>query len=154
MKAPKTVIKREYPDRPIIGVGAVIIKDDKVLLVKRGKEPGYGTWSIPGGAVNLGEKLSEAIKREVLEETGLLVSVGEMVKIYEPVMKDDTGRVKYHYVLVDFLCHPVSGEVNPASDILDAVLVSKSELELYDLPPVTLALVQECLNNNPKKKTG
>ncbi len=152
MKEPKTTIKRDYPDRPIVGVGAVIIKDGKVLLVKRGQEPGYGTWSIPGGAVHLGEKLSQAIEREVLEETGLVVKVGEMVKIYEPVIRDDTGRIKYHYVLIDFICHPISGEISPASDILDAVLVSKSELEQYDLPLVTLALVQECLNDKPKKK--
>lgn len=117
----------------------------KVLLVKRGQEPGYGTWSIPGGAVKVGELLSHAIEREVLEETGLVVKAGKVVKIYEPVIKDDAGRVRYHYVLIDFICHPVSGEISPASDILDAKLVSQAELEQYDLSPVTLALIQECL---------
>ncbi len=145
MKGLEPNIKREYPDRPIVGVGAVIIKDGKVLLVKRGQEPGYGTWSIPGGAVNLGERLSQAIEREVLEETGLVVKAGEMVKVYEPVIRDDKGRVRYHYVLIDFICHPISGEISPASDILDAVLVSHSELEQYDLPSATLALIKECL---------
>jgi ADP-ribose pyrophosphatase YjhB (NUDIX family) len=141
----KPIIKREYPDRPIVGVGAVIIQDGKALLVKRGQEPGYGKWSIPGGAVKVGERLSHAIEREVLEETGLVVKAGEVVKIYEPVIKDDAGRVRYHYVLIDFICHPVSGEISPASDILDAELVSPAELEQYDLPPVTLALIQKCL---------
>ncbi len=97
-----SIIKREYPDSPVVGVGAVIIKDGKVLIVKRGKEPGYGRWSIPGGAVHLGEKLAPAVEREVLEETGLVVESGEVVEVYEPLIRDEKGRVRYHYVLIDF----------------------------------------------------
>lgn len=140
-----TIIKREYPDSPVVGVGAVIIKGGKVLLVKRGKEPGYGRWSIPGGAVNLGEKLARAIEREVLEETGLIVEAGEVVEVYEPVVKDDKGRVRFHYVLIDFLCRYVSGEIKAASDILDAVLAAPEELNKYDLPSATASVIHKCL---------
>ena len=143
------IIKREYPDRPVVGVGAVIIKNGKVLIVKRGKEPGYGRWSIPGGAVHLGEKLARAIEREVLEETGLVVEAGEVVEVYEPLIRDEKGKVRYHYVLIDFLCRYISGELKPESDILDAVMAEPAELDKYDLPPATAALLHKCL-----KKAG
>jgi len=145
MQEPEPIIKREYPDGPVVGVGAVIIIDDKVLLIKRGKEPGYGSWSIPGGAVHLGEKLSHAVEREILEETGLIVRCGEMVKVYEPVIRDQEGKVQFHYVLIDFLCEYVSGEPRPSSDILDAVLVSPAELKKYGLFKATADLIDKCL---------
>jgi ADP-ribose pyrophosphatase len=138
------IIKREYPDNPVVGVGAVIIKDGRALLVKRGKEPGYGRWSIPGGAVHLGEKLARAIEREVLEETCLVVKAGEIVKIYEPIIEDKEGKIQYHYVLIDFSCSYVSGELKPASDILDAAMASPEELDKYDLPSATHSLIVEC----------
>lgn len=139
------IIKREYPDSPVVGVGAIIIKDGKVLIVKRGKEPGYGRWSIPGGAVHLGEKLARAVEREVLEETGLVVEAGEVVEVYEPVVRDSEEKVQYHYVLIDFMCRYVSGELKPESDIQDAVMAEPSELYKYDLPPATAALLHKCL---------
>ncbi len=147
MEENQFIIKREYPDNPVVGVGAVIIKDGRALLVKRGKEPGYGRWSIPGGAVHLGEKLSRAIEREVLEETGLVVKAGEIVKVYEPIIKDKEGKIQYHYVLIDFMCSYVSGEPQPSSDILDAAMASPEELDKYDLPRATHSLIRQCLKS-------
>jgi ADP-ribose pyrophosphatase YjhB (NUDIX family) len=147
-------IKREYPDSPVVGVGAVLIKEGRVLLVKRGKEPGYGSWSIPGGAVHLGEELAQAIEREVLEETGLVVEASPLIKVYVPVIRDEKGRVKYHYVLVDFMCRYVSGELRPASDVLDAAMVSPGELDKYRLPAATAALIEECLKAADSERLG
>src|SRR5437016_12605482 len=92
-------MSREYPDRPLVGVGAVIVRDSCVLLIRRGHAPLLGEWSLPGGAVECGETLREAAAREVREETGLNVEVGDMLGVYERVTRSDDGRVRYHYVL-------------------------------------------------------
>ena len=136
-------MSREYPDYPIPGVGGIIFLDGKAVLVKRGNEPGYGTWSIPGGAVKRGESLEEAVKREVYEETGLIVDVLEVVKVLDPIVRDEMGRVLYHYVLVDFLCMYKSGELRADSDVLDARAVSISELINYNIPKVTLEVIEK-----------
>ena len=140
-------MEREYPDRPILGVGAIIFFGEKVLLVKRGKEPGYGKWSIPGGAVELGETLKEGLLREVKEETGLEVEIGGMVEVLDWVSRDENDRIKYHYVLVDFWCKSHSAEVNPLSDILDARWVQLSEAPNYDLPLPTLEIIDKAFSN-------
>jgi 8-oxo-dGTP diphosphatase len=98
------VASREYPSAPIVGVGAVVIDADRVLLVRRNQEPLMGQWSLPGGAVELGETLAQAIVREVAEETGLAVVPTTVLKAFDRIERDDTGRVRFHYVLVDFLC--------------------------------------------------
>jgi mutator protein MutT len=136
-------MKREYPNHPIVGVGAIIIKGEEVLLARRGKEPGYGEWSIPGGAVNLGERLEEAVIREVCEEVNLAVGVGAVVEVLERIFHDPEGKVQYHYVLVDFLCEYLSGEEKPSSDALEVQWVSISEIPHHRLSEKTKRVIQK-----------
>ncbi len=136
-------MKREYPNHPIIGVGAIIIRGEEVLLARRGKEPGYGKWSIPGGAVKLGETLEEAVIREVCEEVNLAVRVGEVVEVLERIFRDPEGKVQYHYVLVDFLCEYLSGEEKPSSDALEVQWVHLSEIHHFRLPEKTKRVIQK-----------
>jgi 8-oxo-dGTP diphosphatase len=112
-------VKREYPESPIVGVGALIIEVGRVLLVKRGHPPLRGEWSIPGGALEVGETLREAAAREVCEETGLTVEVLDLLGVYDRVLRDAEGRTLYHYVLIDFLCRKARGEVLAAGDAED-----------------------------------
>ncbi len=110
------MMKREYPDSPLIGVGAIIIDAGRVLLVKRGHPPLEGEWSIPGGVLEVGETLREAAKREAREETSLSVETGDLLGVYDRVLRDGEGRIRYHYVLVDFLCRRSTGEARAAGD--------------------------------------
>jgi 8-oxo-dGTP diphosphatase len=107
---------RRHPDRPIVAVGAVIFDGRRVLLVQRGQEPLRGAWSLPGGAVEIGETLDAALAREVLEETGLSVEVGPVIDVLDRVQFDADGRVEYHYVIIDYLCRPFAGVVEHGSD--------------------------------------
>ena len=120
---------REYPERPIIGVGAVIIAGDRVLLIKRGQAPLKGEWSLPGGALELGETLEEGVCREVLEETGLIVEPISIVEVFDRISRDVEGRVQYHYVLVDYLCRVSGGTLACATDAADARWATLEELE-------------------------
>jgi len=110
------MMKREYPDGPLVGVGAIIIDRGQVLLVKRGHPPLAGEWSIPGGVLEIGEMLRDAAVREAAEETGLKVETADLLGVYDRVLRDGSGRVRYHYVLVDFLCRRVSGDAHAAGD--------------------------------------
>ena len=143
-------MKREYPDHPIVGVGAIIIKGGEVLLARRGKEPGYGKWSIPGGVVKLGETLEGAVIREVREEVNLAVRVEEMVEVLERIFRDPQGKVQYHYVLVDFLCGHLSGEANPASDALETQWVPISKISRQPLPGRTKRVIQKAFEMRRK----
>jgi len=125
-------VSREYPDRPLIGVGAVIVQDNRALLIRRGQPPLLGEWSLPGGVLECGETLREAAVREALEETGLVVEVSDMLGVYERVIRND-GRVRYHYVLIDFLCHPVGGELKAGSDAAEAGWFAREELPALKL---------------------
>jgi 8-oxo-dGTP diphosphatase len=107
---------RRHPDRPIVAVGAVIFDGRRVLLVQRGQEPLRGAWSLPGGAVEIGETLDAALAREVLEETGLSVEVGPVIDVLDRVQFDADGRVEYHYVIIDYMCRPFAGVVEHGSD--------------------------------------
>src|ERR1700716_4175594 len=107
---------REYPDNPLVGVGAVIVDEKRVVLIRRGTAPLLGEWSLPGGVLECGETLPEAVVREAREETGLVVETGEMLGGYERVIRGEEGRVRDHYVLIDFLCRPVSGDLNAGGD--------------------------------------
>src|SRR5712692_6091255 len=109
-------MKREYPDSPLVGVGAIIIDDGCVLLVKRGHPPLAGEWSIPGGVLELGETLRQAAIREAQEETGLTVETTELLGVYDRLLRDQAQRTLYHYVLVDFLCRRIAGEAQAAGD--------------------------------------
>jgi len=126
-------LRREYPSQPIVGVGAIILNQDKILLVKRGVEPGRGRWSIPGGAVELGERLHEALKREVGEECGLDVEVDRLMDVVENIIPDENGRLRFHYVVLDFLARLRGGNLKPASDVADARWVPLDQVEAYDL---------------------
>src|SRR5438270_12938273 len=112
--------KRDYPDRPIVGVGAVIVRDGRAVLVRRGGEPLAGEWSIPGGVLELGETLRAGAEREALEETGLVVEAGEVLDVFDNITRDAAGREQYHFVLIDFLCCVKSGELRAGGDALDA----------------------------------
>jgi 8-oxo-dGTP diphosphatase len=144
-------MRREYPDAPIAGVGAVIVAADaaqepKVLLIRRAQEPLKGEWSLPGGAVELGETLEEAARREALEETGLAIEVADVVKAFDRIVRDTEGRVRYHYVLVDFLCRVTGGAdceqaVACATDALEARWAGPGELD--GLTPLTVEVIQK-----------
>jgi len=145
-------MKRKYPDRPIVGVGGIIFHEDQVLLIKRGMEPSLGQWSIPGGAVHVGETLEEAVRREILEETHLEVEVLTLAKVLERIFRDPGGRVVYHYVLVDFLCRCKAGELKSDTDAQDARFVSLQDLPSYQIAPVTLEVIHRAdrLRKNPE----
>lgn len=141
-------MRREYPDAPIAGVGAIIIRDysggpKQVLLIRRGQEPLMGEWSLPGGAVELGETLEQAICREVLEETGLVVETVDIVQAFDRISRDDEGRVRYHYVLIDFLCRIVGGSLACATDALDGRWATVDELD--GLTPLTVEVIRKAL---------
>lgn len=138
-------MSRAYPDRPFVGVGAVIVDEKRVVLVKRGSEPLRGQWSLPGGAVELGETLEACVVREMREETGLDVDVGPVIEVLDRITLDDERRVEFHYVLVDYLCWPVGGMLQPGSDVADAVLVDPSELGAYHLTEKAMAVIARAL---------
>lgn len=120
---------REYPDRPIVGVGAVIFDEQRVLLVQRGNAPMRGEWSLPGGALEVGETLEEGVKREVLEETGLAVAPVSIIGVFDRIARDNAERVRFHYVLVDYLCRIAGGSAAFASDASDLRWASQNELD-------------------------
>ena len=126
-------MKRNYPDRPITGVGAVIIRDHRALLVRRATEPLKGEWSVPGGALELGEKLRDGVAREALEETGLQVEAGQVLDVIDSIFTDADGRIEYHYVLIDFLCRPLPGEARPGSDVSEVMWVTEADLSALGL---------------------
>ncbi len=134
-------MSREYPERPIVGVGAVIVDANRVLLIQRGQPPLKGEWSLPGGALELGETLEEGIRREVLEETGLAVEPVAVVEVLDRISRDAGDRVQYHFVLVDFLCRVVGGELACATDAADArwALID----DLAAVAPFTAAVIRK-----------
>jgi 8-oxo-dGTP diphosphatase len=136
---------RLFPSRPIVGVGAVIVEDGRVLLVRRANPPLQGEWSLPGGAVETGETLSAALQREVLEETGLVVDVGPVVEVLDRIHTGADGRVEYHYVLVDYRCSVIGGRLRPRSDASDARWALPSELHAFTLSVPTLGVIDKAL---------
>jgi 8-oxo-dGTP diphosphatase len=128
------------PERPTVGVGAVVIHDGRVLLIRRGKEPLRGRWLVPGGTVELGETLEEAVVREVREEAGLEVAPRAVLTVFDHIERKD-DRVLYHYVIVDYLCEYVRGEPRAGSDAEAVALVGRDGLASYDLPQKALDVV-------------
>jgi ADP-ribose pyrophosphatase len=124
--------RNEYPDRPRVAVGTVVMQDDRVLLVCRGKPPAQGEWAIPGGSVELGETLQAAAEREIREETGLSVRAGEIVHVFDTIRRDEAGQIRFHYVIVDLLADFISGKLLPGDDVSDARWISRKEV--LDLP--------------------
>ncbi len=133
----------EYPDQPRLAVGGVVIKDDKVLLVRRGKPPAYGEWAIPGGSVELGETLKEAVERELQEETGVTVRAGEICHVFDAVKRGDDDRVQFHYVIIDLMAEYLSGEPVPSSDATEASWLSSVDLENRSVNATTLQLLRK-----------
>jgi mutator protein MutT len=139
-------MRREYPEAPVVGVGAIVIEESRVLLVQRGQEPLKGEWSLPGGALELGETLEAAIRREVVEETGLHVEIVQLVELLDKIVHDQQGAVRFHYVLADFLCRVTGGTLRCASDAADVRWVTHQELNShgrYNIAPFTLAVIEK-----------
>lgn len=134
---------RIYPSRPICGVGVIVLQDDAVLLIRRGNEPRRGEWSIPGGAVELGEPLREAAMREFREECGGEIRLREIVDAVDIITRDQDGRVIFHYVVVDFWAEWQTGTLSPASDVTDARWVRLHDLDAYSLPPWTRGVIDK-----------
>ena len=137
---------RQYPDRPIVGVGAVIVDElGRVVLIRRRYEPMAGRWSLPGGGVELGETLEAGTAREMLEETGFEVEVGPVIEVFDRIILDEERRVRYHYVLVDYLCWPVAGALCAGGDVDEAVLADPADLAQYDLTTKATAVIERAL---------
>ena len=133
---------RRYPEHPFIGVGGLVFDRGRVLLVERGKDPLKGWWSLPGGILETGERLTEGVKREVAEETGLEVEPYEMFEIFERILRDDGGRAEYHYVLIDYLCRVTGGEARAADDAAGLAWARREELRSYRITAGTLEVVE------------
>ena len=142
--------RRRYPARPILGVGAIILSRNRVLLVERGKSPLKGYWSLPGGALETGERLEDGVRREVLEETGLLVKPLRVVTIFERIMRDDRGVPEYHYVLVDYLCRVTGGTLEAASDVKRVEWVRRGELSDYKITEGTLPVIEQAFREGER----
>ena len=138
-------MKREYPDRPIVGVGAVVLYAGKFLSVLRGSPPLQGEWSLPGGVLELGEMLREAVVREVLEETGIVIAPANVIEVFDRLQHDSEGRVQYHYVLVDFLCEYISGEPRAGDDAIGVKWVSLKDLDGMDMPEFTKTVIRKAV---------
>lgn len=135
-----------YPEAPIVGVGAVIVKDDRVLLIRRANEPSRGRWSIPGGTVELGETLAQAAAREVLEECQVEVDVGQVLSTFDLVQRDPQGGIRYHYVLLDLAARHVRGEPVAGTDALEVRWVAEDELASLDVVPRLLPVLRKALH--------
>ena len=146
-------MRREYPDHPVVGVGVVIMERGRLVLVRRGAEPALGKWSFPGGAVELGETVREAAVREVKEECGLdveLVDDGIPMDAYDILEIDVDGRLRYHYVLLQFLAKPKEGVLEPKSDVTDARWLPLNEAENYDLTESVRSFIRKHRNKLEK----
>jgi 8-oxo-dGTP diphosphatase len=140
--APKST-RREYSDRPIVGVGAVVVHLNRVLLVKRGSPPLLGEWSLPGGVLELGETLRAAAEREALEETGLIVKAGEVLEVLDRIIPGKDAAPQYHYVLIDFLCTAAGGKLRAGGDAEAVRWAKKSELAQYKLEKPALRVIRK-----------
>lgn len=141
---------REFPDHPVVGVGGVVIRDGRALLIRRGSEPLKGQWSIPGGLLELGETLEEGVRRELREETGLDVRVLELIEVFERIWPEPgrpipsaSERPRYHYVILDYLCEAPKGEPHAGSDVTDVAFASEDELESYNLTPTATRILRK-----------
>jgi 8-oxo-dGTP diphosphatase len=141
---------REYPERPIVGVGGVVIEDGKTLLIRRGTEPMRGKWSIPGGTLELGETLAEGVAREMEEETGLRVKVLDLIEIFERINPGEAespggkkGRPRYHFVVADYLCERIGGEARAGSDVTELAFAREEELPKFQLTETATRIVRK-----------
>lgn len=126
-------MRREYPSAPIVAVGVIIRERERIVLIRRDKEPSKGLWTFPGGAVELGESLQDAARREALEETGLVVALGEVATVIDHVVCDEDGRVRYHYVIIDYMAQPIEGTLQAGTDVSDAHWYRLADLDDLDM---------------------
>jgi ADP-ribose pyrophosphatase YjhB (NUDIX family) len=145
---------RTYPSRPLVGIGALIVRENRIVLVRRGSPPLQGEWSIPGGLVRVGETLAEAVVRESFEETGLSVEPGELVKLLERIIRDRRGKVQYHYVIADFLCSASTGDPRPGSDAMEAEWVTREESEEMGLDEIALEAVSAAFDRSRARSSA
>lgn len=134
--------KREYPDRPVVGISAVVIRDGKVLLIRRGVAPGRGLWAVPGGSLELGETLQQGAEREILEETGITIRAREPIYAFDFFERDPDGRIRFHFVIVDLAADYIRGDVKGADDALEARWLAPGDLDHLPVSKNTLKLLQ------------
>jgi 8-oxo-dGTP diphosphatase len=141
---------REYPERPVVGVGGVIIDQRRALLIRRGSEPLRGEWSIPGGTLELGETLEEGVARELLEETGLDVRVHDLIEVFDRIYLENSSetstcrtRPRFHYVIADYLCELIGGEPKAGSDVTDVAFAREEELGRFNLTPTATRILRK-----------
>jgi 8-oxo-dGTP diphosphatase len=134
---------REYPDRPFVGVGGVVIRNGSALLIRRGAPPLEGQWSIPGGMLETGETLIEGVRRELLEETGLEVRVGELIEVFERINPDASGKTQFHFIVLDYLCETDSDSACAGSDVSDVAWATPAELKKFSLTETATRIIQK-----------
>ncbi len=134
---------RRYPKRPLVGVGAIILRRDRILMAQRGKEPLKGWWSLPGGALEVGESLADAVRREVREETGLEIRPLGVLEIFERIMRDASGAPEYHYVLIDYMCRITGGTLRPGDDVCHVEWTPRRELPKLQITEGTLGVIEK-----------
>ncbi len=136
---------RAYPDAPVVGVGGVVVREGRTLVIRRAHEPRKGEWSIPGGIVELGERLVDAVRRELFEETGLEVQVGPIIETFDRVHHDDSGRVRHHFVVVDYLCTAPSGIPRAGDDAEEVAWIGEDEIATYGINAHAAAVLRRAL---------
>ena len=142
---------RRYPKRPLVGVGALLFRRGRILMAQRGKEPLKGWWSLPGGALETGELLADAVRREVREETGLEVEPLRIFEVFERILRDAVGAVEYHYVLVDYVCRVTGGELFPGDDVCAVEWVRREELGAMQITEGTLGVIEKAFRERGKR---
>ena len=151
---------REYPERPVVGIGGVIISDGRALLIRRGSEPLRGQWSIPGGTLEIGETLQAGVARELQEETGLEVRVLDVIEVFDRIFPaealDPAARSRgprFHYVIVDYLCERISGEARPGSDVTDVAFAREDELERFHMTETAMRVLRKAFAMDRERRT-
>jgi 8-oxo-dGTP diphosphatase len=134
---------REYPERPVVGVGGIVIQHGRALLIRRSGEPLAGRWSIPGGTLELGETIAEGVRRELREETGLEVRVGELLEAFERIFPGEADRPQYHFVILDYLCEAIGGAPRPGGDASEIAFVAEKDLARYALSPAVTRVLRK-----------
>jgi 8-oxo-dGTP diphosphatase len=138
-------LSRIYPERPIVAVGAAVCRGDRVLVVQRGREPSLGRWTLPGGAVDLGERMRDAAAREVREECGIEIEVGEVVGVLDNIVRDEDGAVRYHYAIVDFAARYMGGELAPNEELTGAAWITLAQFDEYGVASKAQAVLRQAL---------
>jgi len=151
-RPPETINDRRYPKHPLVGVGAILLNRDRILMAQRGKEPLKGWWSLPGGALETGESLADGVRREVREETGLEIRPLGVLEIFERIMRDSNGEAEYHYVLIDYVCRIIGGTLCAGDDVCRVEWVRRSELVKLQITEGTLGVIEKAFRERRKYK--